>query len=139
MPPPSGIAFLLAQLGAQVSAGFAERLAPLDLRPSHVALLRLIAAHPGISQQQLAELVGTVPSRVVKLLDELEARGLIERRRSGTDRRKHEVRPAGDAAEQLAEVRRVVAAHDAAVIAPLSQAERRTLLALLQKVADRGP
>jgi DNA-binding MarR family transcriptional regulator len=133
--PPTGIAFLLSQLGAHVSARFAERLAPLDLRPSHAGLLRLIAADAGSSQQQLAERVGTAPSRVVKLLDELEERGLIERRRSTADRRHHEVHLAGSAANRLAEVRRAVRANDAELIAPLTDDERDTLLALLTKLS----
>jgi DNA-binding MarR family transcriptional regulator len=142
MRRPTGIALLLAQLGGHVSARFTAVLAPLDLRPSHVGLLRLVAADPGMSQQRLAERVGIVPSRIVKLLDELEQRGLIERRRSPTDRRHHEVYLAPAAIERLADVRRVVADHDAAIVEPLTDTERDTLLDLLNRLAaahDVGP
>jgi DNA-binding MarR family transcriptional regulator len=135
MKPPTGIALLLTQLGGHVSARFTEVLSPLDLRPSHVGLLRLIAADPGMSQLRLAERVGIVPSRIVKLLDELEQRGLIERRRSPTDRRHHELHLAPAAAERLADVRRVVAQHDAIIVEPLTASERDTLYELLNKLA----
>jgi DNA-binding MarR family transcriptional regulator len=132
---PSGAALLLSQVGAHVSAEFARRLAPLDLRPAHVGILRVLAFRPGLSQQELASAIGAVPSRVVKLLDELSDRDLIERRRSTTDRRNHELHLSPSASDRLAEVREVVGAHDEAVIAGLSPEETQTLLELLNKIA----
>jgi len=136
-PPgrPSGAALLLSQVGAHVAAEFARRLAPLDLTPPHVGILRVLAFRPGISQQELAGAIGAVPSRVVKLLDELADRGLVERRRSATDRRLHELHLAPEATERLAGVREIAAEHDRAVTAGLTAAERRTLLDLLGKIA----
>lgn len=117
-----------------MAAEFARRLAPLGLTPAHVGILRVIATQPGLSQQALAERIGAVPSRVVKLLDELEDRGLVERRRSETDRRHHELHLAPAAAGRLAEVRELVADHDRAMVKGLTAAERTTLVELLGKV-----
>lgn len=133
---PSGLALLLSQLGADVSAGFARRLAPLDLTPAHVGVLRVLALRPGISQQVLAEAIGAVPSRVVKLLDELGDRGLVERRRSETDRRHHELHLAPSARARLDAVMAVVLEHDREVGAGLRADERRELVALLGKLAE---
>lgn len=133
---PSGAALLLSQIGADVSAEFARRLAPLDLRPAHVGILRVLALRPGLSQQHLASAIGAVPSRVVKLLDELSDRGLVERRRSTTDRRNHELHLSASASERLAEVRAVISEHDQAVIAGLSADETQTLVSLLAKIAQ---
>ena len=47
----------------------------------------MIAVGSGISQQELASRLGMVPSRLVALLDELEARGFLERRNNADDRR----------------------------------------------------
>jgi DNA-binding MarR family transcriptional regulator len=132
----SGLALLLSQVGGHVSAEFARRLAPLDLTPSHVGILRVLAMQPGLSQQALAARIGAVPSRVVKLLDELEDRRLVERRRSETDRRHHELHLAPAAAERLGQVRAVVAEHDRAIRKGLDEHELATLLALLGKVAE---
>lgn len=136
MTRPSGAALLLSQVGAHVAAEFARRLAPLDLTPPHVGILRVLAFQPGISQQALAAAIGAVPSRVVKLLDELEDRGLVERRRSTTDRRHHELHLSPVAADRLADVREIAVQHDRAVVAGLTADERRTLVALLGKVAE---
>lgn len=135
MKRPSGIAFLLSQLGTGVSAQFAERLVPLGLTPWQVGALRQIAANPGLSQQDLAVRLGAVPSRIVKLLDELEKHGLVERRRSTSDRRHHALHLREAAADQLAEVRRAVSEHDAAVVAPLAAEEIATLRELLGRIA----
>jgi DNA-binding MarR family transcriptional regulator len=133
---PSGAALLLSQVGSHVAAEFARRLEPLGLTPSHVGILRVLALRAGISQQELAAAIGAVPSRVVKLLDELGDRGLVERRRSTSDRRHHELHLSPAAVEQLTQVLDVVREHDAAVTKGLSQAELKTLLGLLGKVAD---
>lgn len=136
MPPPSGAALLLSRLGTHVAGRLAERLQPLGLTPAHVGVLRMVAAEPGLSQQTLAERIGVAPSRVVKLLDDLEDRQLLERRRSAADRRHHEVYLANSATERLRQVRRVVSDNDAELIGSLTPDELATLLTLLRKLAD---
>ena len=106
------------------------------MTPAHVGVLRTLAFRPGLSQQALGLEIGALPSRVVKLLDELEQRGLVERRRSTSDRRNHELHLAPAAAAQLAEVRKVVSEHDRALVSALSADEAATLVALLRKLAE---
>src|SRR3954454_18908985 len=89
--PPRRIAFLLSQIGAHVSVRFAERCEELGLTPSEAAVLRLVGRTPGLSQRAIADRVGTVPSRIVTLIDGLEQRELITRTRSSTDRRTYEL------------------------------------------------
>src|SRR5262245_23924430 len=84
---PRSTAFLLAQVGAHAATQFAERLAPLELTPAHAGILRLIRTSSGMSQQALSSMLGVLPSRLVVLVDELEDRGLVERRDSPEDRR----------------------------------------------------
>ena len=84
-----GVAFLLAQLGHHAAALFAERMARIELSPPHAGILRAIADQPGRSQQALSARLGMLPSRVVVYVDELEARGYVERRRNPNDRRLH--------------------------------------------------
>lgn len=136
MRPPSGAALLLSSLGTHVSTRFAQRLAELDLSPAQVGVLRVVGQEPGLSQQAVAERLGASPSRVVKLVDELEERGLVERRRSATDRRQQELHPATEASDRVAAVRKVVRDHDAEITAALSAAELETLVGLLRKIAD---
>ena len=129
-------AFLLAQIGAHAAARFAERLAPLGLVPAHAGILRLVAGRPGISQQELASSLGMLPSRLVAYLDELEEKGLVERRDNLEDRRQYALRTTDAGARAMADVGRVARAHDDAICAALGAGERAQLGALLARVAD---
>jgi DNA-binding MarR family transcriptional regulator len=133
---PRSTAFLLAQVGARAAGLFALRLRELDLIPAHAGALRAIAANVGISQQALASLLGMVPSRLVGLLDELEQRGLVERRDSASDRRVYAIHLTDKGAKAMADIRRVAGAHDDEVCAPLTEKQRETLHSLLTQVAD---
>jgi len=136
-PHPRSAAFLLAQVGAHAAAKFAERLAPLGLGPAHAGMLRLINARSGISQQALSSLLGLPPSRLVVLVDELEERGLLERRSSSEDRRAHALHLTHEGSEVLADVAKVAREHDDAICRALTPDEREMLGELLRRVADQ--
>lgn len=131
-----GSAFLLAQLGAFAAARFAERIAELDLTPPQTGLIRAIAADPGQSQQALARLLGTPPSRLVALVDGLDERGLVERRRNSTDRRLHALHLTEAGRALLGRIATLARAHDDAMCAGLDADERAHLRALLGRLAD---
>src|ERR1700733_1937116 len=82
-------AFLVAQVGSHAATKFAERLAPLGLSPPHAGIFRVLSANAGLSQQALGAILGILPSRLVILVDELEQRGLLERRDTPEDRRSY--------------------------------------------------
>ena len=115
---------------------FAERLREMDLAPPHAGMLRAVAANPGSSQQNLAAVLGMVPSRLVPLLDDLEARGLVERRDHADDRRLYALFLTDKGAKAMADVGRIARAHDDALCASLTGRERQELGALLARIAD---
>lgn len=132
-----GSAFLLAQLGAHAAARFAERIKVLDLTPAQAGLLRLIAWQPGRSQQELARTLGTPPSRLVLLVDSLEERGLIERRRNPGDRRHYALYLAEGGTSCMRQLASVGAAHEDDICAGLDADERARLGELLERIAAR--
>ncbi len=134
---PRSTAFLLAPVGAHAAMQFAERLAPLKLTPAHAGALRVIQMSQGISQQALASNLGMVPSRLVVLVDELEERGLVERRDSPGDRRAHALYLTRKGADVFESIGKVARAHDDAVCAALTRDERETLGALLRRIAEQ--
>lgn len=133
---PPGAAFLLAAVGSLAAARFAERVAVLDLAPMQVGLLRAIAATPGQSQQALAQLLGTPPSRLVSLVDSLADRGLVERRRNPHDRRLHALHVTDAGRALLARIEAIGREHDDALCRSLDAGERSHLRALLARIAD---
>lgn len=136
-PPPPNSSFLLAQLGAHGARRFAERVAELDLTPPQAGLMRAVAARPGRSQQDLARHLDTPPTRVVTLVDVLEGRGALERRRNPTDRRLHAIHLTDAGRELLGDIGRVAREHDDAMLAALSPDERAQLRDLLARVASQ--
>lgn len=142
MPNPSptlgarSAAFLLAQVGAHAAGRFAERLAGLDLEPAHAGILRVVATRAGISQQELASTLRMLPSRLVPFLDELEGRGVVERRDNPEDRRLYALHLTAKGTKLLGEIARVARAHDEATCAALTASEREQLASLLGRVAD---
>ena len=132
---PRRIAFLLAQLGADASAAFEEALTPLGITASEAGLLRMIGRHPGISQKAVSEQLGVGPSRVVAVLDRLERAGHVERRRSATDRRSHEVHLTPDGQRLLAALRPIAEAHEKAFIQGLDEDDLDRLAGSLEAIA----
>jgi DNA-binding MarR family transcriptional regulator len=130
-----GAAFLLTQIGTHAAGRFAERIAALDLTPPQSGLLRAVAATPGQSQQALARHLCTPPSRLVALVDGLDERGLLERRRNPDDRRLHALYVTDAGKELLARVAEVAREHNDQICRSLDPAERSTLTDLLARVA----
>jgi len=134
---PASTAFLLAQVGAHAAAQFAARLRHLELTPAHAGMLRAITANPGSSQQSLAALLGMVPSRVVPFVDELEQRGIVERRDSPDDRRTYALFITEKGKQLMTQIGRVAREHDAAISAALAPDERAALHALLVRISEQ--
>jgi DNA-binding MarR family transcriptional regulator len=133
---PYGAAFLLAQVGAQGARRFGERVAEIGLTPPDAGLLGKIAARPGVSQQSLAEHLGVMPSRMVALVDDLEGKGIVERRRSMEDRRNYELHLTEKGRQVLGEIARIGAEHEESFCAALSKEERNHLSDLCRRIAD---
>ena len=133
--PERSIAFLLSQLGFVASRRFAEVVAPLDLEPAEGGLLRQLAMREGDTQQALAAAMSTSPSRVVALLDQLAAKGLVERRPHPSDRRARSIHltPVGRAA--IGKVAAAGQRHEEAMCEGLSDDDREQLRELLLKLA----
>jgi DNA-binding MarR family transcriptional regulator len=98
--------------------------------------LALIDDFPGIEQHRLAVLMGTDRTNVGQVVDNLEAKGLVERRVSGVDRRARHLYATARASELRNRMRPKVLAAQAAVLASLEAAEREVLIDLLTRVVE---
>ena len=136
--PGSGsgqLAFLVAQVGGLAAMRFADRVTTVGVTPPQAGLLRVVAAAPGRTQQAVSGQLGLLPSRLVSLVDELEGRGLIERRRDPNDRRNSALYVTDAGSAILQDIGRAAQAHGEDFLAPLSKADRATLSDLLTRLA----
>src|SRR3984885_7645397 len=110
-------------------------LAPLGLRPRHMVALTVLRDRGGSTQQALAATLEMDGTNIVGLLNDLEAKNLIERRRSPEDRRRHMVDVTDAGAEQLAKVEVALIAVEDEVLGALGETQRETLYNLLLQAA----
>jgi len=130
-------AFLLAQVGAHAATQFGERMTKLRLTRPHAGILRLVGLSPGLSQQELGRRLSILPSRLVALLDELQERGLVERRPDPQDRRTYALHLTAAGRSATEQIGRIAREHDDAICASLNADERQQLHALLTRIADQ--
>jgi DNA-binding MarR family transcriptional regulator len=128
--------YLLARLGDASRRRFHRALQPEGLHPRHFGVMTIVAAHPGSSQQQLQEKTGIDASSMVAVIDELEQRGLAERRAQPGDRRVRAIYLTEQGEDALRRARALAAELQRELLAPLRPDERTTLTELLRKLAS---
>jgi DNA-binding MarR family transcriptional regulator len=133
---PSTLGFLLSQVGVHASRRFAQRIAALDLHPPMFRVLNVVDAAEGQSQQAIGEAIQAPASRMVAIVDELEQRGLVERRPHPSDRRIRTLYLTGEGRKLLARARQIATEHEQELSRGMSAAERRRLIALLQNIVE---
>lgn len=84
-PSPVEVPALVLRLGIEIRTAFDRRLAHFDLTMQQAGLL-LHCTDPR-PPAQIAPILGTDTAGMTRLVDRLEARGLLQRRRNPDDRR----------------------------------------------------
>jgi DNA-binding MarR family transcriptional regulator len=108
------------------------------LRPRHHIALTLLRDLGETGQADLAAALRIDRTNLVGLLNELEERGLIERRRSPQDRRRHTVTLTAKGRRQLAKAEFAMLAIESEVLARLDVDERHQLHDLLLRAVGGG-
>lgn len=111
-------------------------VAGLDLTQKQTATLWLIHANPGVSQVSVAAALGMDRATMMSVVDRLEERSLVIRKRSVTDRRRQELylTPAGQSI--LRKVKARIAKHEERYKSLFTPQELEALLAALKKIQD---
>lgn len=107
---------------------------PGDVTHRQLLVLTLLRDRGAMAQQDLREVFGLDSSNLVGLLNELEERGLILRRRDPEDRRRHIVELTDDGSSVLEATYARLAAVEDELLSALTTEERQVLLGLLQRV-----
>ena len=129
--------FLLKRLGFAAKDRTLKAYEDIDLHPYHYAILVVLDEGSRETQGSIADSLGYDRGQLVGLLDELEERGLVERRRDPNDRRRHLVRMTPDGKKALRRVRALTAEIEDDFLSPLSEKERIALHGLLLQLAEK--
>lgn len=105
------------------------------MTPGRFGVLTLIAANPGLSQSDLAAALGIDRSTLVPVIDELEAKHLVARLPSPSDRRTNALHLTREGEASRHECERRVRRHEDDMAGQLTEGERRQLVALLARLA----
>src|SRR3954470_9400840 len=118
------------------AAGIAADTFAPGAHPRDAGMLAMLQAVGPCSQQQLSESLHVNRTMMVKLVDGLEARGLVERRRNPDDRRSYALYPTAAGRKALVAVMPLMDSAEAALSATLTAAERDRLIELLHALVQ---
>jgi DNA-binding MarR family transcriptional regulator len=119
------LGYHLRRLSQFVMADLAERMEPLNIRPTEASVLYVIAATPGATQSDIGRVLGIKRANMAPLIAGLEARGLVSR--SAVDGRSQALRLTAEGESMRARARNATRENERRSFAMLSDAERLAL------------
>ena len=128
--------FLLAELSRRYVQLFEELAQGTGLNLTTCRALAYLERHEGISQSRLAELASIEPMALVRLLDRLQAEGLVRRERDPHDRRAHRLLLEARAQPVLRQIRELSRRARERTFAGVDADEREQFMRVLQRLAD---
>jgi DNA-binding MarR family transcriptional regulator len=131
---PGLVGYQLRMAQIALFRDFAQGPGGEDVTPGLFGVLVIIEANPDLKQSDLARATHLDRSTVVTVIDNLERRGLVERRVALHDRRSNAIRLTDAGTALLRKLKRQVNQHEKRLLQNYSAAERETFLALLKKV-----
>lgn len=124
----------IRRLQQMAVAVFLQETQGFGVTPVQYGALLTVRQQPGLDQRSLASLMGLDTSTTAGVVDRLEARGLLRRSASPTDRRVKLLAITEDGETLLADIQPQVAAAQARMLAPLTDAEKPLFLDMLTRM-----
>ncbi len=128
------LSFVMHEVARLLRKRFEQRARQLGLTRSQWHAMAHLAQHEGIHQGALADILEIEPITLVRILDRLEERGLIERRRHPKDRRIRLLYLTEAARAPLETMRKLGDLTRGEALAGISQQEREQLLQTLTRM-----
>lgn len=130
------LGYFVRRLQVWIFQDFMRGLASLEIRPAQFSVLAVIEANPGLSQSDIADFLGIERARLVRMLDRLERRDLLERRASPADRRSHALYLTREGQRVLKHIKELAGAHEARLIEKLGPEKHKLLIGALREFAS---
>jgi MarR family transcriptional regulator, transcriptional regulator for hemolysin len=130
----AALGFLVSDVARLWRKRFEQRAASLGFTRSQWQVMVRLAKNEGIHQAALAEILEVEPISLVRILDKLEARGLIERRQHPRDRRVWLLYLTPEAHPSLSLLRDISEAARSEVLAGITEEDQERLSDILTRV-----
>ena len=127
---------LLASLGRDATARVRRAMRPLGLGAQQFLVLKQLQVLGETSQAELADAVGIDRSNLASIASALCDRGLVDRTRHETDRRRYVLRLSRAGEQVLRRAESAIAAAEEDLLSPLDDDQREQLYTVLRRLAD---
>lgn len=128
--------FLLKEVSRRYVLRFEVRAREISLNLVQAKALARLEKNQGVSQARLAELAEFDPMTMVRILDRMEADGLLERRPDPADRRARCLYLTAKAKPILSEIWRLSDEVRAELFTGVSKADREVFMSVLERIHD---
>lgn len=130
------LGYLLGRAHLEHRAVAERALAPLGLGVKEFGALALLVAEGALSQQRLGRRQGVDRTTMVAVIDELERKGLVERRRNPRDRRAYSLHATAEGRRVLGRAGQAAKRAEHEFLAPIPPGDRRHLKDLLRMLVS---
>ncbi len=128
--------FLLREISRRFVLRFEEHARSISLTLPQCKVLVRLEKNEGVSQARLADLADVDAMTMVRILDRMEAEGLLERRPDPADRRARCLYLTAKAKPLLAEINRLGEVTRAEVFDGITKPELQTFMEVLERMND---
>jgi MarR family transcriptional regulator for hemolysin len=133
------LGFAIGEAKRMATQAMDKRMRPLGVSQATWRTLFQLERHgEGLTQRALAELMGIEGPSLVRLLDNLERNGLVERRPSPTDRRANTLHLTAKARPLLKTINRVAEELRAELFVGIDDEQLKTVHGVLQQIAGNA-
>lgn len=113
---------------------FLEQMAVYDLKPVEFSVMSVIVHNPGVTSRQLCAALNILPPNLVRLVQLLETRGLIERKPHPNDGRAVGLHSTDEGKSLMAKAEVTASELEMSIGSKLTPNQAQTLVTLLQKL-----
>ena len=131
---PSLLGFNIRRAQIALWRDFTRSVAEGEVRPGVFSVLSLASSNPDIAQIDIANQLDIDKASVVALIGWLENQGWVARKRSAHDRRRHEISVTRAGQKAYRTLKREMIEHEKKFAARFTDAERKQLISLLQRL-----
>ena len=124
--------FLLYRAGELSHSMANDMLAPIRLTARQVGILTLVIELEPMTQKALGDMLGIDRTTMVTLIDDLEHKGYLTRRRHPRDRRAFLIEPTGEGRAAKVDAIKILDEQKRRFLAPLTPGQQKQLLALVK-------